>query len=60
MLLGMTDEEEIDVEDREWDNAEKNDGFYPLGETPTLIPEEIRGPVKYLKEMEGEDQLLRG
>ena len=60
LLLGLTDEEDTDAQDREWENAKKNDGFYPLGEAPTLIPQEIWGDVKALKEMEEEDQLLRG
>ena len=60
LLLGLTDEEDIDAQDREWENVEKNDGFYPLGETPTLLPQELRGVVKDLKEMEEEDQFLRG
>ena len=58
--VGFTDEENTDAQDREWENAKKNDGFYRLGETPTLLPREIRGVVKALKEMEEEDQLLRG
>ena len=38
LLLGLTNEEETYAQDREWENSEKNDGFYPLGETPTLLP----------------------
>ena len=34
--------------------------FTPLGETPTLIPQEIRGVVKALMEMQEEDSLPRG
>ena len=55
LLLGLTDEEETYAQDHEWDSAEKNDGFYPLGETPTLLLQEIRGAVKALKEMQEED-----
>ena len=31
-------EDDTDAQVREWENAEKNNGFYPLGETPTLLP----------------------
>ena len=55
LLLGPTDKEDIDAQDREWENAEKNDGFYPLGETPTLLPQEIRGAVRALKEIQAKD-----
>jgi len=55
LLLGLSDEKDTYPQDREWENAEKNDGFYPLGETPTLLPQEIRGAIKALKEMWGED-----
>ena len=60
LLLELTDEEDRDAQDTEWENAEKNDGFYLLGETPTLLPQEIRGTVKSLKETDKEYQLLRG
>ena len=60
LLLGLTDEEDTYAQDREWENAENNNGFYPLGETPTLLPQEIRGVVKTLKEMQEEDYFLKG
>ena len=49
LLLGLNDEEDIDAQDREWENAEKNNGFYPLGETPTLLHQEIMGGCQSLK-----------
>ena len=52
LLLGLNDENETDAQDREWENTEKNNGFHPLGETPTLLPQEIRGAFKALKEMQ--------
>ena len=52
LMLGLTDKEDPNAQDREWENAEKNDGFYPLGETPALLPQEIRGDVRSLKEMQ--------
>jgi len=55
LLLGLNDEKELDAQDREWENVKKNNGFYPHGETPTLIPQEIRGAIKALKEMQEED-----
>ena len=55
LLLGLNDENETYAKDREWENVEKNNGFYPLGENPTLLPQEIRGFVKALKEMQEED-----
>ena len=55
LLLGLDDEKETDAQDREWENAEKNNGFYLLGETPTPLPRDIRGVVKALKEMQEED-----
>ena len=30
LLLGMNDEKDIDAQDREWENVENNNGFYPL------------------------------
>ena len=38
LLLGLNDENETDAQDRDWENAKTNNGFYPLGETPTLLP----------------------
>ena len=55
LLLGLNDEKDTYAQDREWENEKKNDGFYPLGEIPTLLPQEIRGVVKALREMEGHD-----
>ena len=55
LLLGLNDENDTDAQDREWENAENNNGFYPLGETPTLLPQEIRGAVRAFKEMQEED-----
>ena len=43
LMLRLTNEEDTDAQDKEWENEEKNDGFYPLGETPTLLPQETRG-----------------
>ena len=60
LLLGLTNEEDTNAQDREWENSQNNDGFYPLGETPTLLPQELKGVVKALKEMEEEDHFLRG
>ena len=34
LFLGLDDENDIDAQDREWENAEKNNGFYPLGKLP--------------------------
>ena len=51
LVLGMIDENDTDAQDREQENAENNNGFYLLGETPTLLPQEIRGVVRALKEM---------
>ena len=55
LLLELNDEKDTDAQDREWENAKNNNGFYPLGETPTLLPQEIKGAVKNLKEMQEED-----
>ena len=55
LLLGMNDEKDTDAQDREWENVEKKNGFYPLGETPTHVPREIREAIKALKEMQSED-----
>ena len=37
LLLGLNDEKDTDAQDREWKNAEKNNGFYPLGKLPHLF-----------------------
>ena len=51
LLLGLNDENDTYAQDREWENAEKSSGFHPRGETPTLLPQELRGAVKALKEI---------
>ena len=55
LLLGLDDEKDTDAQDREWEKTENNNDFYPLGGTPTLLPHEIRGAVKALKERLEED-----
>ena len=55
LLLGLNDEKDTDAQDREWESEKNNNGFYPLQKTPTLLPQEIRGAIKDLKEMQEED-----
>lgn len=51
----MSDGKNQDEQNIEWEEAENNDGFYTPKGTPTLLPWEVRGPIKALKEMHKED-----
>ena len=55
LLLGLSDGKDQDEHNKEWEEEEKNDGFYPHEGTPTLLPWEVRGSIKALKEMQNED-----
>ena len=60
LMLGLSDEKDQDEENRGWEEEYLNDGFYPPKGTPTLLHWEVRGSIKALKEIQKEDQLLRG
>ena len=47
LLLRLNDDKDTDAQDREWENVKNNNGFYPLGETSTLLPQEIGGLSKH-------------
>ena len=55
LLLGLSDGKGQDEQKKQWEEVEKNDGFYPPEGTPTLLPWEVRGSIKALKEMQKED-----
>ena len=54
LLLGLNDERDTDAQDREWENAEKSNGFYPPEGAPTLLTQKVRGLLKPSK-MQEED-----
>ena len=55
LLLGLSDGKDQDEQNREWEEVERNDGFYPPKRTPTRLPEEVRGSIKALKEIQKEN-----
>ena len=55
LLLGLNDENETDAQDREWENVEKNNGFYPPWEKSHTSSLGNQGVFKALKEMQEED-----
>ena len=38
LFLSLNDEKDINEKDREWENAEKSNGFYLPEGAPTLLP----------------------
>ena len=54
-MLGLGEGKYQDEENREWEEADKNLGFHPLEENPSLHPWEVRVATKALEEMKKED-----
>ena len=51
----MSDGKNRDDQNREWEEEENNDMFYPPEGTPTLLCWVVIGSIKYLKEMKKDD-----
>ena len=60
LMLGLNESKEQIEEDKEWEEAEKNAGFYPPKGTPSMIPWDVREATRALKKSRKRIELLRG
>ena len=52
LLLGLGDGKDQEEENKKWEEEKMNVGFYPPEGNPSLLPWEVRGATKEVKEME--------